>query len=537
MIKKVKGDKLKKSYLNSVLKLSMGILVSSSSLYATDYEMAKTIIDTKCTTCHTGSTSSGLSRISDQRKTLEGWIMTLKRMKEDHNLFLSKKENELVLKYLSDTQGLNYDETTDYRYILEKTPNYQENTNLDGQFTEVCARCHSAARVTLQKRTKAEWDKLVDFHLGKYPTTEYQSLARDRDWYGIAKEEIVPYLAKHFNNDKEFKLQKNDFSGSWSFYGHRLGEGDFTLTMNMKKISDDKYKVSIDGSYLDGREIKGLGEAKIYSGYEYRATVKIDGIKHKQIFSFDKKSGKLLGSMFETLHPEEHSTLSGVKSGTKSTILGVYPKSIKAGTTTTLTISGNNLKGNVKLSNGLKLNKVIERSSSKIVLDVTASTKYSSKAIDIKVGSATLNDDLVVYKKIDGLKVYPTYAIARVGDGGGKMPKQHAIFEAHGYLAGKDGKIGTSDDISLGKVDAKWSVAPFDERSKIDEDVKFTGDMDSFSGRFTPSFAGPNPKRRFGTNNAGNLKVIATYKDGASTLKADSHLIVTVQKWVNPPID
>jgi len=537
LIKKLKGEKLKKTYLNSVLKLSMGILVSSSSLYATDYETAKNIMDTKCIACHTGNTSSGLSRISDQRKTPEGWIMTLKRMKEDHGLFLTKEENEKVIKYLSDTQGLNYDETSGYRYILEKTPNYQENTNLDGQFTEVCARCHSAARVTLQKRTKAEWDKLVDFHLGKFPTTEYQSLARDRDWYGIAKKQIVPYLADRFDNDKEFKLLKHDFSGSWSFYGHRLGEGDFSFTMDIKKVSDDKYKLLIDGSYIDGREIKGLGYSNIYSGYEYRGIVKINGIKHKQIFSFDTKSGKLSGSMFETLHPEEHSYLSGVKKGTKSTILGVYPKSIKAGTSNIITIVGSDLSGSIKLSKALKINKIIEKSASKIILDVSASSKYSSKSIDIKVGQALLDDALVVYKKLDGLKVYPSYAIARVGDGGGKMPKQHAVFEAHGYLAGKDGKIDTADDISLGKVDAKWSVAPFDERAKIDEDVKFTGDMDSYSGRFTPSFAGPNPKRRFGTNNAGNLKVIATYKDGTNTLKADSHLIVTVQKWVNPPID
>ncbi len=41
----------------------------------------------------------------------------------------------------------------------------------------------------------------------------------------------------------------------------------------------------------------------------------------------------------------------------------------------------------------------------------------------------------------------------------------------------------------------------------------------------------------FQSNNAGNIKVIATYKDGNKTLSADSHMMVTVQKWVNPPIN
>ncbi len=142
-----------------------------------------------------------------------------------------------------------------------------------------------------------------------------------------------------------------------------------------------------------------------------------------------------------------------------------------------------------------------------------------------------------MYKKIDALKVTANYAISRVGDGGGSMPKQHAIFEAYGLLAGTDEKIGTSDDINIGQVDARWSIEPFDEKAKEDEDVKYVGSIDAFSGRFIPSFAGPNPKRKFQTNNAGNIKVVASYKDGAETFKADTHMMVTVQKWVNPPIN
>ena len=45
----------------------------------------------------------------------------------------------------------------------------------------LCARCHSYARVALQRRDAAEWLKLVHFHLGQYPTTEYQAGGRDRE--------------------------------------------------------------------------------------------------------------------------------------------------------------------------------------------------------------------------------------------------------------------------------------------------------------------------------------------------------------------
>ncbi|MCY1466016.1 quinohemoprotein amine dehydrogenase, alpha subunit [compost metagenome] len=83
---------------------------------------------------------------------------------------------------------------------------------------------------------------------------------------------------------------------------------------------------------------------------------------------------------------------------------------------------------------------------------------------------------------------------------------------------------------------AKWSVEPFNERAKEDEDVKFAGLMDAATGVFVPGDAGPNPQRKQSTNNAGNLKVIAAVDDGGKSLKGEGQMIVTVQRWNNPPI-
>ncbi|MCG3709625.1 quinohemoprotein amine dehydrogenase subunit alpha [Aliarcobacter butzleri] len=521
--------------LNSILKVSIGLFVGAIGLNAQDID-AKTIIDTKCIACHT-ETSQGLSRISEQRKTPEGWFMTVDRMQKDHGLVLTKKEEQSVVKYLSDTQGLNYDENINLRYILEQTPNYQENFE-NSTFVEMCARCHSGARVGIQRRTQSEWDNLVNFHLGKFPTLEYQALARDRDWLNLAQTEIVPYLAKTYGNDKKFELKEIEFEGNWNLVGHKLGDGDFSATLKLTKTSKDNYKVILNGTFIDGRKLEASGTAIVYSGYEFRAKLDIQGVSYNQVFAVNPETLQLTGSMFETLHPEEYSYVKGLKSTDKKTaILGVYPSALKAGKTTNITIIGNNLDKNIKLSQGLKLNKILEASSNKLVLNVTASSSYDVKQIDFTLNSKKFEKEFTVYKKLDGLSVTPSYAISRIGDGGGAMPKQNAIFEAYGIIAGSDGKIGTADDINIGKVDAKWSIEPFDERAKEDEDVKYVGTMDSFTGRFTPSFAGPNPLRKFSTNNAGNIKVVATYKEGKEIYKADSHMMVTVQKWVNPPIN
>ena len=45
------------------------------------------------------------------------------------------------------------------------------------------------------------------------------------------------------------------------------------------------------------------------------------------------------------------------------------------------------------------------------------------------------------------------------------------------------------------------------------------------------------PGTRITTNNAGNISVVATYKDGKKELSEKSHMIVTVPKFVNPPIN
>ena len=212
---------MKTKKLNSILKVSIGLLLGTVSLNASNVIDGKTILDTKCIACHSSSDSSkGLSRISDLRKTPEGWFMTVDRMQKDHELILTKEEERSVVKYLSDIQGLNYEETKPLRYILEKTPNYQEDFD-NTMFVESCARCHSGARVGLQRRTIDEWKNLVNFHLGKFPTLEYEALARDRDWFNIAINEVSPMLADKYGNDKKFNLEKVNFEGTWNLFGHK----------------------------------------------------------------------------------------------------------------------------------------------------------------------------------------------------------------------------------------------------------------------------------------------------------------------------
>ena len=97
------------------------------------------------------------------------------------------------------------------------------------------------------------------------------------------------------------------------------------------------------------------------------------------------------------------------------------------------------------------------------------------------------------------------------------------------------GRPGTEDDLRIGVVPAAWSVDNFGEIAKEMQDAEFAGVIGA-AGLFMPAAAGPNPERPFSTNNAGDLSVKATVQDGDRSVEGSGHLVVTVQRWNDPPI-
>ncbi|MGE4463191.1 MAG: quinohemoprotein amine dehydrogenase subunit alpha [Arcobacter sp.] len=525
-------------------KLGLGALIASLPLFAVDAQKGKEVINSKCIACHTGNTEDGLSRISDQRKTPEGWYMTVKRMQREHGLKITRDEETNVIKYLSDNQGLTPDEIKPYSYVLDKTPNVQEEGKNE-LLTEMCVRCHSEARIGLQRRTSDEWNSLVNYHVAQFPSFEVQALARDKDWFGVAQNEVVPYLAENFGKDKakfdEYKKSIKNYKlpTKWITHGYTPSIGDFTAILTLIESSDESYAMLMDYKYANGQEYKARGIAVAYNKTEIRASFELNGVVYRQILHLDPKTNSFEGRMFESLHTEQGSILTGKALNSKeSSIVGIYPKAIKAGTKETLTIVGTNLAGQVKLPSSLKVLKTVKHTKNEIVLEVEASKNVKTSSNNIQIGSKVFKNSIATYDKVDYIKITPDYAISRIGaEKDAKILKEYATFEAIAYANGKDGEKGTADDINLGVVPATWSIEAFDEQAIEDKDLDYAGQIDAKTGKFTPSVSGPNPKRKLMANNVGNLSVIGTYKDGDVELSEKSHLIVTVPKFVNPPIN
>lgn len=459
--------------------------------------------------------------------------MTIARMQVAHGVNVSDEERRTLVKYLADTYGMAPSETADYRYGLERRLNIQEEQT--AELGEMCARCHSTARVSMQARDEKEWEHLMHFHVGQHPTLEYQAFGRDRDWLNLALTETLPYLAKQYplqteawSQWQEQRPAAEDLPERWTFQGHYTGKGEVAGTMTASHDKGDSFTVQMDGRYANGDPFTGSGTALLYNGYEWRANIKIDGVTLRQVFSV--VDGEMKGRMFERDRDERGLDFYAV-ADTKPALIGVQPGYVKVGQEQELTLLGNGLSGQPQLGKGIEVLEVLDSAAGQMRVKVKVAADAPVGTRDIAVGNLN-GATLAVYNQISEVRVVPDYVVARIGGNGTSTEKVEGRFDAEAWGIGADGKT----PYRIGFVPASWSVEPFTESAAQLEDVKFAGVMDRETGIFSPGDAGPNPDRFMMANNVGNLKVLATVNEGEQAVSGEGQLIVAVQRWVIPPI-
>lgn len=534
--------RLYRAFSTPVRPLALSLAVSAIPLFAHADQTAeaKALLNAKCGVCHLPVEGKGLNRIDQSRRTPEGWDMTIGRMVAAHGVRLTSDERLTLVKYLADTHGLAPEETAARRYLLERDFTQVEKPD-DKHIAETCARCHSYGRIALQRRTEEDWRKLANFHVGQFPTIEIQQGGRDRNWWEIASQEMPKALGKRYAYDAQvwndwLKHQKVEPTGSWRVTGHRPGWGFYEGVATVNADGSDHYKVTMQVNYANGKQETAEGKAVLFTGYEWRATVKQGGEEVQQVLALSADGQILSGRWFLPNIDSIGGTLQAVRSGEGAAprLVAVQPTYIKSGTTQTVTLYGSNLSGEVALGAGIQA-KVLESTPTQVVVEASAASDAQVGARTISVGNAKLNAGLALYKSIDYIAIEPGQAMARVGDNGGSRPKVPVQFESVAYTNGPDGKPGTADDIRLGYVQAAWSVDNGTAYATSMSDVEFAGKLDS-NGLFVPGDAGPNPQRKFHTNNAGDLKVTAVVDDGGRKIEATRPLVVTVQRWNDPPV-
>jgi quinohemoprotein amine dehydrogenase len=219
--------------------------------------------------------------------------------------------------------------------------------------------------------------------------------------------------------------------------------------------------------------------------------------------------------------------------GREVVVLGLDRPSLKVSTSTqSVRLYGANFPttlapADIDFGRGVSVTRVASATPTLVTMDVTVAADAPVGAHDVVVAGTVSRAAVAIYDHIDYIKVTPGWNMARVG--GVVFPKMFAQFEATAYSNGPDGKPDTADDISLGAMDATWTVEEYTS-TYDDDDVKFVGEIDGRSGKFTPALDGPNPARSGNRDNVGDVWVVASVASpqGGAAMRARAHLIVTV---------
>ncbi len=522
------------------------------------------LVRQKCGSCHTPGPDRMMTRISYRRASPENWELTIKRMVGIHNVALAPADARAILKYLSDHHGLAPDEVKPARWEAERRQDDFTYT-ADATTTQICTVCHSLGRVLTERRTKPEWDLLIAMHRGYYPGVDNQPMYQGQGFRRTRKADPAPGAD---NRDPAVKavahlstafplvtpewrawsaaMQLPAMAGTWIVAGYERGTGpvfgEFTVTADAG--APDAFTTRTDLT-IAGKKVTRAGRATVYTGFQWRGRAAADGDKGtwREVMMIERGGREMSGRWFTGAHDEIGIDVTLTKVGADPIVVGTSVLSLKAGTTQTVSIYGANLPASltpavVTFGSGIQVTRVAALSPGRLDADVTVAADARVGPRDVMVAGAARPQALVVYAKVDGIRVLPQSGMARVG--GVVFPKQLAQFEAVGFTNGPDGKPGTADDLMLGPVDATWSVEEY-TATFGDDDLQFAGAIDA-SGMFTPAVDGPNPERSGNRNNVGDLWVVAQHTPPGATapLKARSYLLISVpvyMRWYGPMVD
>jgi quinohemoprotein amine dehydrogenase len=325
-----------------------------------------------------------------------------------------------------------------------------------------------------------------------------------------------------------------DLSGGWVVACRVPGGKDFYGTARIDRTPAGDYQAQYRLSDVTGFSFSGDSKAIVYTGYEWRGSARVGDRSLREVYAVSEDGNRITGRWFDTDHAEEGGEWTAIRETGPAEVLAVFPQSLRAGSGATVIIVGNGLGGgNGQSARAVPLSFGDGTAAANVQREAHSIRALVKVAADAAPGlrSAAIGDAvarLAVYAHIDQIDVVPSYAIARVG--GGRVAPVTAQFEAIGST-----RLPGGDLLSLGPVTAEWTSIPFNAEAKRTEDDKFAGHFD-MRGRFLPSPAGPNPAREFSGDNVGDLTVLAHAEDGSRTVEGRGHLVVTVQRWITPPI-
>ena len=514
-----------------------------------------------CSSCHSVDDQDRMTRISYLRKTPEGWQTSVRRMAALHNVNVSPEEARDIVRYLSNEQGLAPEELRPGLFEVERRL-IDHDYEGDSEVEFTCIQCHSMGRVITQRRTREEWALLMATHRALYPLVDGQAFRRTRAPIGRRTpaeaeseanrpdqrhpmDKAIDHLSSVFPlNTPEWSAwsankRSPQLEGSWAISGYESGKGPIygTATITATDSDADAFTTSSQYVYAEsGRTVERSGQALVYTGYQWRGRSNPGSSNElREVMSIERNQRVMSGRWFSGAYDEIGPDIILKQIGAAPIITGVYPRALRRGETTRVTIYGGGLRdtrngAELNFGSGVSIGTIEQSQTDELVVQLTIGADAAVGARDLFAFESTLEHAIIVHDGIDRITVTPERGMARIG--GAAFPKGYQIFDAIAYSNGPDDENGTEDDLELGRVDVSWSLEEY-AATFGDDDINFVGSIGPEDGIFTPALDGVNPDRVGDRNNIGDVWVLATYRTReGSELRARAHLIVTVPLYM-----
>lgn len=496
------------------------------------------LVEAACGSCHASDDAGRMSRISWQRKSAEGWQITVIRMMRTGNISLSAEEARDVVRYLADNHGLAPEEERPYFYLAEQRPHQETFAEDEALIKETCSRCHLTARFRTQRRAAAEWDLLKGMHVGYFPVIEGQTFRGENPEEGWAVDRVLDQLKEKYPFETpswrtyRAKGPGPGIAGRWFFRGSQPGSGPIGGIVEFRPDdgSGENYGYEANLVHADGAAERRLGAGVLYGGFSFRGRAQGDRLEQRRAALMLSDDGQTLtGRLFSGRFGEDGLDVTLVRAAGGVQIAAAWPPAGRTGTT----VAGVRILGagfgadaaaSLDFGAGVTVENARRVSEMELLVDLRIDEAAPLGYRDVSASGIRLVDGFAVHDGVDYIRVSPGMALARVG--GAVAPKQFVQFEAGGWHRGPDDEPLTDDDLALGPVDVTWTTEEYYIRDE-DADTRFVGSIDR-RGLFTPGLDGPNPERELMADNMGDVWVVAEHQNPESgeTLRDRARLVV-----------
>jgi quinohemoprotein amine dehydrogenase len=405
------------------------------------------LVRAKCGSCHRTDEQQRMSRISYRRATPENWELTIKRMVTLNRVNLDPADARNILKYLADHHGLAPEEERPVAFEAERRL-IEYTYAADKDTSDTCSSCHSMARALGERRTKEEWELLLAMHRGYYPLVDNQPMNGGQGFRRTRPAQTEPgpdgrppdnrhpmdKVLEHLIKTLPFKtadwatwsaaMQSPKLAGRWAILGTAPGKGAVYGTVVIAADSSAPEAFTTETRYTfarTGEAATRTGRAIVYTGYQWRGRGAAAGADQpwREVMFIERDWRNMWGRWYTGAYDETGIDVKLVRVGSEPVLFGTSVTALKTGSTSApVKIFGVNLPASpnaedIGFGQGVTITRIVSARPDEIAAEVAVAPNALIGPRDVSVGGSVKPSAVVVYDKIDGLKVTPAAGMAR----------------------------------------------------------------------------------------------------------------------------